>query len=78
MDLPIDLVSTSVTPPHFRWRQVVDTPVGMRVIDHEGLLPPNIEGAVFALVGIAKQLSTENEALKRVAATTAAVTKSKK
>ena len=64
MNLPIDLIREA-TPPRFRWRQVVTNPAGgSQVVEHEGMLPPNIEGAVAALIGLAKQLAWENEELK--------------
>jgi hypothetical protein len=63
VNLPIDVLPNS-SPPRFCWRQIVDTPVGSRVIEHEGMLPPNIETAVQSLIGIAKQLALENNELK--------------
>lgn len=70
MNLPIDVIPNSV-PPRFTWRQVVETPSGPRVIEHEGTLQPSVEMAVASLVGIVKQLALENEKLKNslVAAT---------
>ena len=63
-NLPIDVVPNT-TPPKFRWRQVVDTIVGKKTVDHEGVLPPSVERVVFELVGIARQLVTENDLLKK-------------
>ena len=60
MNLPIDLIPNT-TPPRFRWRQVIDTPIGKKTIEHEGLLPPSVESAVAALVGITKQQVIEIE-----------------
>ena len=62
MNLPIDVIGSS-SPPRFRWRQVVETPVGKRTQEYDGVLPPNLESAVEALVMIAKQLDKENTAL---------------
>lgn len=71
MNLPIDRI-LNTTPPRFRWRQVIDTPIGKKTVEHEGLVPPSMEMAVEALVMIAKQLNTkvvalttENELLKK-------------
>ena len=63
INLPIDTVSNS-NPPKFRWRQIVETPVGKTTVEHEGMLPPSVECAVAALIGIVKQLVLENEGLK--------------
>ncbi len=63
MNLPIDVINNS-TPPRFRWRQVLETPIGTRILDHEGPLPPTVEMAVVGLIGIAKQLALDNEELK--------------
>ena len=62
MNLPIDVIPNTV-PPRFKWRQIIDTPVGKRTQEHEGVLPPSMEQAVLALVNIAKQLSKEVESL---------------
>lgn len=63
MVLPIDLVP-GTNPPQFRWRQVVDTIAGKRVVNHEGVLPPSVERAVETLVGVTKQLLMENAGLQ--------------
>lgn len=66
MNLPIDVVPGS-RPLKFRWRAVVSAlGVGMRTVEHEGPLPPAVEGAVAELVAIAKQLIVDNEAMARV------------
>lgn len=62
MNLPIDIVANT-SPPRFRWRQTVETPVGTRVQEYDGVLPPSMEQAVEALVQIAKQLEKDNAAL---------------
>ena len=64
INLPIDVVPGNV-PPVFRWRQLVDTPVGARTVEHEGPLPPSVEVAVKSLIGVAKQLALENKELRR-------------
>lgn len=63
MVLPIDVVP-GTNPPQFRWRQVVDTIAGKRVVNHEGALPPSVERAVETLIGVTKQLLMENAALQ--------------
>ena len=75
MNLPIDVVP-GTSPPRFRWRQEDSTPVGDKVVEHEGSLPPAIEAAVARLVEVARQLladkaglqKTVNELADRVAA----------
>lgn len=54
MKLPIDLVPNT-SPPRFRWLQVVDSLVGRRVVEHEGVLPPSVECAVLALIELATE-----------------------
>lgn len=66
MNLPIDVIPNT-TPPRFHWRQVVDTPIGKKTVEHEGLLPPSLEPAVLDLIGIAKQLAAENAELMKPA-----------
>ena len=63
MNLPIDVVS-GTDPPIFRWKQVVDTIDGKRVVEHESSLPCTVEMAVSRLVTIAKQLLMDNAALQ--------------
>ncbi len=63
MKLPIDVVPDT-SPPKFRWRQVVSTPVGDRTVDYEGELPPSVEVAVALLVSIVKQLALDNADLR--------------
>lgn len=62
MELPIEVVPKT-NPPRFRWRQLVNTPVGHQVISHEGSLPPTVETAVVRMIGICKQLVMDNAAL---------------
>lgn len=64
IDLPIDVVP-GTDLPRFRWRQVLGTPIGQRVVDHEGPLPPSVEGAVAALVALARRLEGERDAANR-------------
>lgn len=67
--LPIEMVP-GARPPKFRWRQVVSTPGGDRMVDHEGALPPSLEGAVATLIREAKYLESAYRALQeRVAET---------
>lgn len=56
MNLPIDAIPNT-NPPMFRWRQVIDTPVGKKTVEHEGLVLPSMEQALAALIGITKQLN---------------------
>ena len=60
--LPIEVVPGRTLT--FRWRQTVDTPVGKKVVQHEGALPPSVEQAVATLVGVAKQLFTDNMVMR--------------
>lgn len=63
MNLPIEMVPDS-NPPRFRWRRVVDTPLGSKVITCEGSLPASVEGPVATVIGIVQQLHYENNRLK--------------
>lgn len=63
MKLPIDVVR-GTNPVLFRWRQLLETPIGMKCINHEGPLSPTVESAVADLIGVAKQLEHENVILK--------------
>jgi hypothetical protein len=63
MNLPIDIIPNTA-PPKFHWRQTVNTPVGARTVEYDGELPATVEQAVVDLIGIAKQLAAENEALR--------------
>lgn len=69
MGLPIDLIP-GTSPPRFRWRQTLTTPIGTRVVDHEGRLPLILEGAVLELIGIAKQRAKELKSLSAAQETT--------
>lgn len=46
--LPIELIPNS-RPPRFRWTQLVGTPVGPKLVHHEGSVPPELEIALVAL-----------------------------
>ncbi len=61
-NLPIDIVP-GTSPPRFRWRQSVDTPIGRQVVDHEEGLPVIVEVAIVRLIGVARQLMMENATL---------------
>lgn len=63
MKLPIDVIP-GTRPVLFRWRQLLDTPIGLKCINHEGPLSPTVESAVADLIGVAKQLEHENVILK--------------
>ena len=64
MILPIELVPNT-HPPLFRWKQVVETPIGSRTTEQHGYMPASLEGAVVSLINCAKQLMAENEELRR-------------
>jgi len=64
MKLPIELIP-GTNPPRFRWQQLVDTPVGRKLVESEGVLPPSIEDAVVALVKMVEHLAAENTKLKQ-------------
>ena len=69
MDLPIDVIP-GTTPPRFRWKQVVETMDGRQMVDHEGTLPPSVEGAAANLIAMVKALFAENKELwKRISET---------
>ena len=62
--LPIDVIPG--ISPRFRWRQTVETPIGRKVVTNEGALGlPSVEEAVARLIGMAKELQTENQELRR-------------
>jgi len=65
MNLPIDVIPDT-SPPRFRWRQTVSTPLGDRVVDHEGELPSTVEEAVIILIAITKQQAQEIIGLRRI------------
>ncbi len=64
MFLPIDVLPNT-SPPQFRWKQVITTPIGDRVIEHCGPLPPSMEDAITSLITLAKMLKQENAELKK-------------
>lgn len=69
-DLPIDVVPGS-RPRRFRWRQWVDSIVGPRYLDMEGVLPQGVDVAVMSLIDQIKTLCEKNaELVKRCAALT--------
>lgn len=63
MKLPIDVVPNS-RPMRFKWRQTITTPIGSYTINHEGELPASVEEVVVLLIGLSKQLVSENAELK--------------
>lgn len=65
MKLPID-VDHNTDPPVFRWSQVVDSPNGKHVIQHEGTLPITLERAVERLITIVKQVLADNASLQGI------------
>ena len=65
MKLPIDVLPHT-SPPVFRWIQSVESPVGTREIEYEGLLLASAEQAVVDLITLAKQQAHEIEELKKL------------
>lgn len=65
-DLPIDVIPGS-SPPRFRWRHKVATPIGEKAIECTGLMLPSIEASLCTLVAIAKERAA------RIAVLTASV-----
>mgnify|MGYP001606994709 FL=1 len=61
--LPIDVVPNT-DPPIFKWRQLVDTPSGKQVVEHQQAIPATIEVAVSRMVAIVKQLLHDNAVLR--------------
>lgn len=55
MTLPIDVIK-NINSMVFRWRQLVSTPVGVKIVDHQSALPPTLEKAVADLIDHAKSL----------------------
>lgn len=64
MELPIDL--TRSTPPHFKWKQVVNSVGGRRVVEHTGRLPPAVEDAVASLVKLAKKQARDIKEIEKI------------
>lgn len=62
-NLPIDIVP-GYDPPVFAWNQVVDTPAGKQVVEHQESLPPTVEDAVATLIRDYKRLLRENAGLQ--------------
>ena len=72
-ELPIDVIPG---PPgsgarRFRWEQAVDTPIGRKIVQSEGCLPPSVESNVHELIWLYKKqcrevtkLQAEIDALK--------------
>lgn len=60
--LPIEMVPNS-HPPRFRWKYVVDTPGGKRVVDQESAVQPSMEVVLQRLISIAKTALMDNAGL---------------
>lgn len=66
MKLPIDVIP-GTRPPRFRWRQTVTSPAGgTQTVEHEGMLPPALEGAIAELVAVAKTLVSQCDKLEEI------------
>ena len=65
MNPPIERIS-GTNPPRFRWRQKLSTPFGDRVIDHEGMLAPTVEGALVEMIELVRRQAQEIVGLHRV------------
>lgn len=61
--LPIDVI-LGTNPPRFRWHKVVTAPDGTTSQSCEGPLPPSVDRAVEALIGVAKRALMDNAALR--------------
>ncbi len=64
MSLPIDVIP-GTDPPKFRWRQIVGTVMGDRVMDYESGVPPTLEPALVELIALVKRQAAEIEELRR-------------
>ena len=62
MILPIDVIPNS-NPPRFKWYQLVDSPIGRKLVDCQGSLQLGVSESVVALLRMVKELSAENETL---------------
>lgn len=65
MDLPIEIVPNS-RPIKFRWKEVIDSPDGRRVVNLEGTVPPGMAIAIERLISIATHLIADNVAMNNV------------
>jgi len=65
--LPIDVVPNTRSLI-FRWQQTVDSPIGRRTVEHEGVLPLAVEGVVAALIALAKEQAEQIEVLRGMVA----------
>jgi hypothetical protein len=63
MNLPIDIVPGPMLI--FRWRHTTTSPVGPRTIEHEGAIGASVDGAIAALISVAKELDAENRELRQ-------------
>lgn len=63
MRLPIDLIPNT-SPPRFRWRQVVNTPLGRQSVEQEGAVSASIEVALQELIVMTRTLLRENAELQ--------------
>ncbi len=64
MKLPIELV-LNTDPPRFRWKQTIDLIGGEREIEHIGVVPAHLEGALIALIEVAQRQAKDIEQLKK-------------
>ena len=64
MNLPIDLVPNT-DPPQFRWRQIVQTPIGTQLVEYVATLPPTVEQSVVQLIAMTQKLMAQNAELSQ-------------
>lgn len=63
MKLPIEVAS--INPTRFRWRQLVESVNGPRVVNYKGSVQASMEQALLDLVSICKQQQKEIKALRK-------------
>ncbi len=64
MQLPIDIIP-NCKPPRFKWKQVLTTPNGTRVVVYDGAVMLTLEGALVDLIELAKQQYADNVELRK-------------
>lgn len=64
MQLPLTPIPNT-NPPRFRWKQLLHTPTGPRIVEHEGTVPLTLETALIGLVTVARQQDSFIKDLQR-------------
>lgn len=62
--LPIDKID-GTSPPRFKWKQTVSTPVGRTVVEHSGMVHMTLEEALINLIILAKQQGKQIKELQQ-------------